>query len=275
MTRPGHTFVVAAYGESPYLPACLESLVTQDAPGDVLVATSTPNAWIASTAERFGVPLRINPETRGGIGADWTFAYASAGTALVTIAHQDDEYRPSFRRRALDAAAQAGQPLLIFTDYAEVFGDAWRRRTPNLVVKRLLIRWPAQRGRQFGSRARKRWLVSFGSPIACPTVTYNRARLGPGFAFSRTLRFVVDWDAWIRLCEVDGGFEFVPEVLVGHRVHPDSETTRVTNSRVRVDEEAACFERLWPRPIAQALMLPYRLSHLSNRWGAHGEHAKR
>lgn len=275
MSAPRHTFVVAAYGESPYLPACLASLQAQDVPGDVLIATSTPNDVIARTADRLGVPVVINPERGGGIGADWTFAYAAARTDFVTIAHQDDEYRPAFRRRSLAAADGVRDPLLVFTDYAEVFGDAWRAWTPNLLVKRALIRWPAGRGTRFESRRRKRWLVSFGSPISCPAVTYNRTALGPDFTFSRAYRFVVDWDAWIRLTDRDGSFVFVPDVLMGHRIHPDSETTRVTTSRVRIEEEAACFARLWPRPVARALLAPYRLAHLTNYLGAHGTHAKR
>lgn len=275
MSVSRHTFVVAAHGESPYLPACLASLQAQDTPGEIIVATSTPSDFLVRTAGAAGVPLVVNPERGGGIGADWTFAYAAAQTDLVTIAHQDDEYRPAFRRRSLEAADGVRDPLIVFTDYAEVFGDAWRAATPNLLVKRLLIRWPAHGGWRFESRARKRWLVSFGSPISCPTVTYHRAALGPDFAFSRAFRFVVDWEAWIRLADRDGSFAFVPEVLVGHRIHPDSETTRVTTSRVRIEEESACFERLWPRPLARALMAPYRLSHLTNYLGTHGSRAKR
>ena len=275
MTTPRHTFVVAAYGESPYLPGCLASLQAQDTPGDVVVATSTPNDFIARAADAAGVPLVINPERNGGIGADWTFAYAAGRTDFVTIAHQDDEYRPEFRRRSLEAASGVRSPLLVFTDYAEVFGDTWRTRTPNLLVKRVLIRWPARDGWRFESRARKQWLVSFGSPISCPTVTYHRALLGPDFAFSRAFRFVVDWEAWIRLADRDGSFAYVPDVLMGHRIHPDSETTRVTTGRIRLDEETACFARLWPWPLARALTAPYRLSHLTNYFGAHGADAKR
>ncbi len=84
--------VVAAHGESPYLSACLASLQTQDTPGEILVTTSTPSDFLARTARAAGVPLVINPERGGGIGADWTFAYAAAHTDFVTIAHQDDEY---------------------------------------------------------------------------------------------------------------------------------------------------------------------------------------
>lgn len=274
MTPPRHTFVVAAHGQSPYLPACLASLQAQDMPGEVVIATSTPNESITRAAAAAHVPVVVNPEG-GGIGADWTFAYAAAQTPMVTIAHQDDEYHPSFRRRSLEAEGRVSRPLMVFTDYAEVFGHTWRARTPNLLVKRLLIRGPARNGWSFDTRARKQWLVSFGSPISCPTVTYHKALLGAEFAFSRAFRFVVDWDAWIRLADVDGSFVFVPDVLVGHRIHPDSETTRVTTSRVRIEEEAACFARLWPRPIARALMAPYRLSHLTNYLGARGSDVQR
>ena len=38
-----HTFVVCAYGESPYLEKCIDSLEKQTVKSRILIATSTPN----------------------------------------------------------------------------------------------------------------------------------------------------------------------------------------------------------------------------------------
>ena len=38
-----HTFAVCAYGESPYLEECVQSLLAQKVRTRILIATSTPN----------------------------------------------------------------------------------------------------------------------------------------------------------------------------------------------------------------------------------------
>ena len=43
MLMDKHTFAVCAYKESPYLEACIQSLLDQTVRTDIIVATSTPN----------------------------------------------------------------------------------------------------------------------------------------------------------------------------------------------------------------------------------------
>ena len=52
-----HTFAICAYGESPYLDECIESVLTQTVPSRVVLCTSTPNKGIQDASEHFGVPL--------------------------------------------------------------------------------------------------------------------------------------------------------------------------------------------------------------------------
>ena len=50
-----HTFAVCAYGESPYLEECIESLKGQSIKSNILIATSTPNKYIKNIAEKYNV----------------------------------------------------------------------------------------------------------------------------------------------------------------------------------------------------------------------------
>jgi len=114
-----HTFVVCAYGESPYLTRCLDSLEKQHWRSNVILAAAQDSEFLRRTAENYGVELRI----RGGepeIAADWNFALAQADTELVTLAHQDDIYTEDYSRAVARAYAKSRRPLLIFTDYNEL-----------------------------------------------------------------------------------------------------------------------------------------------------------
>ena len=81
-----HSFVVPAYGRSPYLEACLESLAAQVRKSPVIVTTPSPYPGLEALAARYGASLVVNP-AGGGIGRDWNFALAQATTPWVTIAH--------------------------------------------------------------------------------------------------------------------------------------------------------------------------------------------
>jgi hypothetical protein len=75
--NPSHQFVVLAYGDSPYLHACLESLFLQRSASDVIITTSTPSEHISRIASSYGVPVRTAQGSRG-IADDWNFGLSCA-----------------------------------------------------------------------------------------------------------------------------------------------------------------------------------------------------
>ena len=72
-----HTFAVCAYGESPYLEECVQSLLAQKVRTRILIATSTPNSYIYGIGEKYGIPVHINHGEKG-LAGDWNFAYSCA-----------------------------------------------------------------------------------------------------------------------------------------------------------------------------------------------------
>lgn len=255
-----HSFVVPAYGRSPHLRDCLESLRRQSLPSRLFIATSTPHDGLAEIAREYGAALAVHAPN-AGIGRDWNHALAQADTPWLTVAHQDDIYLPEFTRRTLDAAASRPDAALLFTGYAELLADsdAVRDATAMLRIKRLLLEL-AFLGRDAVARpGAKLRALRFGCPIPCPSVTL--ARRSPPFRFREDLRVNLDWDAWVRCAREPGAFVYIRESLMLHRIHPGSETSAGVRDGVRAAEDQMMFDSLWPKPIARMLARAYRLSY--------------
>ena len=258
-----HSFVVPAYGVSPHLPACLDSLRGQTVPSRIVVTTSTPSTALERTVAAAGVDLVVNPVAEGA-AADWTFALQQGTTPWVTLAHQDDRYLPAYTERCLAAAQAAPDSLIVFTDYDEETAGGVRPFAVNLLIKRLMLRPFFLRAASIRSARARRQLLALGCPIPCPTVMFSRDRLA-AFRFEPAFTVNMDWDAWLRLAAMPGAFTWVPDRLVVHRIHDDSETTAALAERRRQDEDRRIFDRIWPRPVAALLARLYARSYASNR----------
>ena len=117
-----HTFVVMAYGDSPFLPECLDALLRQSVPSAICIATSTPSDYLRHQARRIGAPLYVTESGRG-IAHDWNFALRQAKTKYVTLSHQDDLYAPDYTEKCLDKIKRYPNALICFTDYTELVGN--------------------------------------------------------------------------------------------------------------------------------------------------------
>lgn len=261
MASPAHSFVVPAYGESPHLDACLDSLVRQTYASDVVVTTSTPNHTIAAAARRHGARIVVN-QKGGGIGADWNFALSCASTPWVTIAHQDDVYLPDFTARTMSAVQGRPDVALVLTGYAELVGDRTRTATLLLRIKKVLLELGFLGGNYASSRLMKTNVLRFGCAIPCPSVTLRAG--DHAFAFREDMRIDLDWDAWLRLARLPGSFALVRDVCMLHRVHPDSETSVGIADGARLREDLEVLGQMWPAPIARLIASTYGLAYRSN-----------
>jgi hypothetical protein len=260
-----HTFAVPVYRAAPNLGSLVESLRAQAGDrSEILLATSTPSSELEAFAKRYSLPLHINPQ-RIDIAADWNFALAAAQTELVTLAHQDDHFAPSYVARLSCELRRYPGALIGFCDYSEHTPQGPRPTNINLRIKRWL------RERAFGEceyitdvRDKVR-LLSLGNPICCPSVMFDRSALAD-FRFPSGFQTNLDWMAWLELAHRPGGFVYVRERLLSKGVHAGSETTATIANRAREREDRAIFDTLWPRPIAAALATVYRLGYRANRF---------
>ena len=261
-----HTFVVCAYKESEYLDETVSRLLNQSVKSRVLISTSTPNEMIRSVAKKYSLEVRVNP--KGGSSArDWNFAYAQADSDYVTLAHQDDVYEPEFTKKTLSALENAKKPVLAYTDYYELRyrdkDDEGIRVESNKIlrIKRMMLS-------TIDITNNNRWLrnrvLSFGYPMNCPGTTYVKRRF-------KTLDFIPDWqnshdwDTVIRLASEKGEFLYIRDMLLGHRIYHESQTTNTIRSGIRYKEDLECFKRFWPKPIAVAILKQYSKAYESNQ----------
>ena len=256
-----HTFVICAYKESKYLGSCISSLLKQTVRSRILIATSTPNDYIIRMAEQYNIPVVVN-EGEGGIVQDWNFAYRQADTPYVTIAHQDDVYFPKYTEYMLELMAGAKKPLIWFSNYAEIRNGSVVKENKLLRTKRLMLS-PLHIPVFRRSRFVRRRILSFGCPICCPSVAFAKENL-PDPVFQVGFRSCEDWQAWERLSKLKGSFLYDPHILMGHRIHEDSETSHILNDNQRTKEDYTMFCKFWPKWAARILTRAYSESEKSN-----------
>lgn len=256
-----HTFVVCAYKESQYLEECIRSLKKQTIPSYIIMVTSTPNRYIEDMAQKYGIELFVN-EGPGGITEDWNFGYRCAATEYVTIAHQDDVYKKDYVQRALRAVENSKKPLIFFSDYYELREGKVVKNNTLLRVKRLML-LPLRIRRLQTSRWMRRRILSFGSPICCPSVLYVKKNL-PEVIFRNGFRSCEDWEAWEMLSKQKGSFVYDKKALMCHRIHPDSETSAIIGDNARSDEEFIMYCKFWPVWFAKILNRQYAKGQKSN-----------
>ena len=115
----------------------------------------------------------------------------------------------------------------------------------------------------FKNKSYQRRVYSFGNFICCPAVSYNMERLSD-FKFNEELRMALDWDAWERIMRRSGHIKYLPERLMAHRIHSESETSANTVDKNREKEEYAMFRRYWGEKMTQFLMKFYVNNQKSN-----------
>lgn len=257
-----HTFVVCAYKESIYLEEALLSLMNQTVPPKILIATSTPNDYIKSLAEKYQLPLYINTG-ESGIANDWNFAYKQAKTHLITICHQDDIYEEQYLEKVLEYFNKSKHPLICFTDYSEVRNGQRITRNNLLKIKRLLL-YPLRFQLFWGVKWIRRRSLSLGNAICCPAVTFCEPNLDNP-VFEQVFQSNVDWYAWEKISKKKGDFIYVPESLMCHRIHAESTTSEVIGDSMRTKEDYIMFCKFWPKWIAKRITKVYQKSEESNK----------
>ncbi len=256
-----HTFAICAYKESPYLEECIKSVIRQHDYSEILLSTSTPNDYIRELCDKYSIPMYIN-EGESGITQDWMFAISCAKTPLVTIAHQDDIYFENYAEYAIEAYKKSKRPLIFFTDYWEIRNGDYTKSNKLLNIKRIML-LPLRIKAFHHIKWIRRLILSFGSPICCPSVAYVVENLTEPL-FLNHFRTNEDWEAWERYSKLSGDFLYCKEPLMAHRIHEESETTATIMETGRSAEDYEMFRKFWPDWIAKILVEKYKESEKSN-----------
>jgi glycosyltransferase involved in cell wall biosynthesis len=259
-----HTFVIPAYQNSVYLDSCVQSLLAQTLPGNIIITTSTPHIFIERIAEKYGLEYHVNTDQQG-IAADWNFALSKSPTQLVTIAHQDDIYEPGYTAAIINTVETYNTDAIqiVFTDYKDIVNGQIRRFGLNAMVKHILL-LPFLVSKKINNRLLKKLILLFGDPICCPSVTFNKAALGSDFKFDTHYQCTLDWLAWYQLSAEKGAFLYINKKLVQHRIHHQSETSSQLQNGRRRQEEQHLFELMWGKRFAKFITRLYTIGHKDN-----------
>lgn len=259
-----HLFMILAYRQSPYLEACIQSLLAQTVKSKIMLSTSTPSEWLTAIGSKYSIPICVR-DGETNIADDWNFALSVAETELVTLAHQDDLYHSSYAERLILATQRYPDTLIYFTNNDLLIDDHIVAKTINLTIQRVLL-WPFRVRNHIRSRLVRRMTLAFGNPICCPSVTYHKSflrQMGRGFEFDRSFPNNLDWEAWIRLASQKGSYVYDREILITHRFHQDSETSASLTGQKRQQDDRRIFNLLWPKPVAAAIAGLYALAYRS------------
>ena len=263
-TSSDHTFAICAYGESKFIEDCIVSLENQTIRTNIIICTSTPSDHLKEIADKYNLKLYENTDMafKSNIATDWNYAIDCADTALVTIAHQDDIYKPEYAKKIIEYLNMADKPLIAFTDYAELRDGSEISNIRNLNIKRIMLR-PLTVRRLWKSVFVRRRILSFGSAICCPSVTYVITDL-PDELFLPGYKVNLDWQAWERFSRLKGDFVFVNDILMVHRIHKESETSKNISDSNRTKEDYDMFCKFWPGWVARFIEHWYKKGEEQN-----------
>lgn len=253
-----HTFAICAYQDSPYLEACIQSLRRQSAASRIILCTSTPGSYIQALADIYDIPVYVR-EGKSDIQEDWNFAYHMAASRLVTIAHQDDCYHKDYVKSLQAAWAKYPDTTVFMTDCGIMKKEQVQQRGMMLFIKHLL-RLPLQLTFWANREGLKKLILRFGNPVICPSCTYDKEALGEPL-FDSSFKFALDWDTMWKLAGRPGRFVCVEKPLLYYRIHEGATTKACIQNHQRSWEEAAMYEKMWPKPIVKILMFFYQKAY--------------
>jgi len=255
-----HTFVIAGYKDSPYLEECILSLKNQTVESKIKLTTSTPSPFLEQLATKHNIPYIVN-NSRQGIAHDWSFAYKNCSTKYVTIVHQDDIYLPNYTKLCMSAASSYSNCLILFTDYSELREKKVMFASINFFVKKMLLS-PFLIKKGISSPFIKKAILSFGNPICCPSVMYNKEEIG-FMKFSNNFKVSLDWNQWLKLAKREGSFVYIRKKILCHRIHSETASSLTISNLKRKKEDEIIFKTIWPPFLAKIFVNVYFMASKS------------
>ena len=252
-------FVIPAHGKSPYLEQCIQSLLAQTVICSIRIATSTPSEWLLDIANKYGIEIFVNPESNG-IAEDWNFALEQGGLNLITIAHQDDIYLSDYAKNCIRYFQEHPDTAIAFSDLSELVNEKRMDWNLRIMIKKIMLRASFLTNDTIKKSISYWTLLSFGCPVPCPAVTYNR-KLLIDFSFSKEFIVNLDWNAWVTLTKNNIKIGYVKKILVLHRIHMGAQTQKAIASKQREKEDIIIYQRFWPKWMVSCLICLYRLGY--------------
>jgi len=149
---------------------------------------------------------------------------------------------------------------MLFTNHKEIREGKVVPKNINLKIKAIMV-LPIRLVNSM--RFTKKLIVSFGNPICCPSVCLNTEKTGKK-PFREDMKSNIDWGTWLDFSKKKGRFIYVSRILTFHRVHHQSETSKLIEDHERVKEDYEMFCRIWPKWLAKCIMIFYKHAQDAN-----------
>lgn len=243
--------LIAVYNSAPYLPAAIESVLSQTLTNfECLLIDdgSTDRSWqILQTYAAQDARLRIFRQENQGIARTRNRLLAEARAELIATMDADDIMLPDRLRRQVQ----------FLEDHPEVVcvGGA--------------LDWIDRRGRVLGhcpmpldDAEIQELLLGGVSLLHHPCTMARRSVLLQSGGYDPTLKASVDLDLWLRLGEL-GQLANLPDTVLQYRLHADS-ITQAQQQRQAQDALTAC-QRAWQRRGIQAVFIRQPADHLKQQ----------
>jgi hypothetical protein len=181
--------------------------------------------------------IEINAE-RLGLAGNWNRCMERARTPLVAVFHQDDVMKPGHLAAHAEAFSR-DEAIGVVAGASEVIDDRGRPIPESIVGRGGL----GASDRVFPAGALAAAMVG-GNPLRCSAVTIRRAAFGDVGGFNPRLRYVLDWDFWLRVSRRwKVAWLAGPSVCI--RWHGASETHRFKIGTDDLEESARMLDTLF------------------------------
>lgn len=235
------TVAVPTFNGGPYLVEAIRSILAQeDVAFDLVVSDDRSDDGSLEMVRALAgdrARIEVNPE-RLGLAGNWNRCAERARTPLVAIFHQDDVMMPGHLAAHVGAFALDGEVGLV-ASASEVIDERGNPVSETVVGRGGF--GPADRIVPAGALAAA---MVDGNPLRCSAVTIRRTAFEDVGGFDPSLRYVLDWDFWLRVSR-RWKVAWLARPSVRVRWHGASETHRFKSGLADLEESARMLETLF------------------------------
>ena len=238
---PVLTVAVPTFNGAAHLAEAIRSVVTQQGVAFELVVSDDrsddDSVELVRAAAGDRARIEVNPE-RLGLAGNWNRCVAIARAPIVAIFHQDDVMSPGHLAAHIEAFA--GDDAIGLVAGASQVIDERGEPVDETVVGRGGL---GSEDRVFPAGTLAADMVE-GNPLRCSAATIRRAAFQDAGGFDPTLRYVLDWDFWLRVSR-RWKVAWLARPTVQVRWHGASETHRFKTGTADLEESARMLETLF------------------------------
>jgi glycosyltransferase involved in cell wall biosynthesis len=240
---PQISFCIPFYSGLNYLKKAIESVQRQTLDDWELIVVDDcgPNDeardWVTSLSDSRVQYFRNDVNL--GLAGNWNRCLELANSELVTLLHADDQLESLYAQRMVEAAQRFPDVTAFFCRAKIIDHDSKPAFSFPDFIKGFIMPSRNQPIRLQGEAALAQLLK--GVFIFCPTLCFRRSRLSER-RFSSEWKMVLDLELIARLL-MDGDILYgLPEKLYSYRRHSSNQTSILTSSFTRFEEEVAIYK---------------------------------